>query len=57
MDDDATAFALCLYLWRRLGRFEAACSFKRVEGKFCELRVAPVRYLRRLPNPSRVAAR
>ena len=32
MDDDATAFALCLYLWRQLSRFEAAYSFKRVEG-------------------------
>lgn len=26
MDDDATAFALCLYFWRQLSRFEAAYS-------------------------------
>ena len=38
MDEDATAFALCLYFWRQLSRLEAACSFKREEGVFSELR-------------------
>jgi hypothetical protein len=45
MDDDATAFALCLYFWPQLSRFEAAYSFKRVEGKFSEAGIAPPRRL------------